>query len=303
MKSTPGCCRLPLQYGAGRMIKMRWLLRQRAIVRAEAFAALLALALFGLTGAAPLHAEESDEALAKKLANPISSLISLPLQLNYDENFGSDDEGDKLLLNVQPVVPFSLTDKWNLISRTIVPLVDQEGIFPGSGSQSGVGDVVQSLFFSPASPTKRGVIWGIGPVFLLPTGSDDLLTADKWGLGPTFVALKQTGLRTVGALFNHIESVAGSDSRPDLSATFLQPFVSWTTAKARTYSASSEATYNWDSEQWSIPLNLGASKLTKWGTQLVSLSGGLRYWLESPASGPEGLGLRLGLTFLFPKVI
>ena len=222
-------------------------------------------------------AQESGEALAKKLANPISSLISLPFQLNYDENLATDDKGDKLLLNVQPVIPFSLNRKWNLISRTIMPFVDQEAIFPGAGSQSGVGDVTQSLFFSPAAPTKGGVVWGLGPVFLLPTGSDDLLTADKWGVGPTFVALKQTGPRTVGVLSNHIESVAGSDNRQDVSATFIQPFVSRTTPKLWTYSGNLEATYDWESERWSIPLNLTATKLTKWGTQLVSVGGGLRY--------------------------
>ncbi|MCP3964171.1 MAG: transporter [bacterium] len=265
------------------------------------FAGLLMLAFFELAGASPLPAQESGEELAKKLANPISSLISLPLQLNYDENFGPGDEGDKLLLNVQPVIPFALNEKWNLISRTIVPLVDQQDLFPGAGGQSGLGDVVQSLFFSPAAPTRRGVIWGVGPVFLLPTGSDDLLGAEKWGVGPTFVALKQIGPRTVGVLANHIESVAGSDRRQDVSASFFQPFLSRTTPKLWTYGVNVEATYNWKSEQWSVPLNLTATKLTKWEKQLVSVGGGVRYWVETPDSGPEGVGVRLLLTFLFPK--
>lgn len=139
------------------------------------------LAVLWAGAAVSLPAQESEEELAKKLSNPISSLISLPLQLNYDRNFGADDEGDKWLLNVQPVIPFSISEKWNLISRTILPLVDQHDLFPGAGGQSGVGDIVQSLFFLPASPTESGITWGIGPVFLLPTGSDDLLTADNWG--------------------------------------------------------------------------------------------------------------------------
>ena len=262
---------------------------------------LFALTVIGGFGAGILPAQETQEELAKKLSNPISSLISLPFQLNYDENFGPDDEGDKFLLNVQPVIPFSLNSKWNLISRTIVPLVDQQDIFPGAGGQSGISDVVQSLFFSPVAPTKGGVIWGVGPVFLLPTGSDDLLTTDKWGVGPTFVALKQVGPRTVGALFNHIESVAGSDSRRDVSSSFLQPFVSRTTPKAVTFSVNIEATYDWEGEQWSLPLNVAATKVTKWGNQLVSIGGGLKYWVDSPASGAEGVGARLLLTFLFPK--
>ena len=151
-----------------------------------------------------LAAETSDTDLAMQLSNPVAALISVPLQLNHDQDIGPADAGDRWLLNVQPVIPFDLNDDWNLISRTILPVVRQSDIFPGAGTQTGVGDTVQSIFFSPKAPTASGWIWGAGPVLLLPTGSNDLLTTDKWGAGPTAVALKQSNGWTRGVLANHL---------------------------------------------------------------------------------------------------
>ena len=141
--------------------------------------------------ALPAYAQDAD-ALAKQLSNPISSLISVPLQFNYDDGIGPTNDGSKAFVNVQPVIPVSISEHWNMISRTIVPIVYQEDIFPGAGSQFGTGDTLQSLFFSPKAPTTSGWIWGVGPVFYIPTASDDLLGAEKWGAGPTAVVLKQT---------------------------------------------------------------------------------------------------------------
>lgn len=248
----------------------------------------------------PAAAQDSAE-LARQLSNPVAALISVPFQFNWDDDIGPVDGGSRLTLNVQPVIPVSLSDDWNLISRTIVPVIDQEDVFPAAGDQFGLGDTVQSLFFSPKAPSKDGWIWGVGPVFLLPTGTDDLLTADKWGAGPTGVALKQQGPWTYGALANHIWSFAGDDDRDDVSSTFLQPFVSYTTPKAVTVAFNLESTYDWEREEWNIPANLMVSKVTRFGNQLVSVQGGLRYYLESTDSGPEGLGLRLAITLLFPR--
>jgi hypothetical protein len=194
-------------------------------------------------------ASEYEQNLARQLTNPVAALISVPLQLNYNSDIGPADDGRQWLLNVQPVIPFSLNDDWNLISRTILPIVDQRDVFPGAGSQTGLGDTVQSLFFSPVAPTAGGWIWGAGPVFLLPTGTNRLLTTDKWGVGPTAVALRQQGPWTSGLLGNHIWSFAGDSDRRDISTTFLQPFLSYTTPTAWTYTLQSESTYDWESQR------------------------------------------------------
>jgi hypothetical protein len=262
--------------------------------------ALFAAALTSMLASQAL-AQESASDLAKKLSNPVAALISVPLQLNYDEKIGPAESGERWLLNVQPVVPFTLNEEWNVISRTILPIVSQKDIFPGAGSQSGIGDIVQSVFFSPKAPTAGGWIWSAGPVLLLPTGTNDLLSAKKWGLGPTAVLLKQDHGWTYGALANHIWSVAGDSARSDVSTTFLQPFLAYTTPTAWTYSVNAESTYDWKNKQWSVPLNLLVSKVTKIDSQLISVGGGVRYWADGPDSGPHGWGFRLVVTLLFPK--
>jgi hypothetical protein len=239
--------------------------------------------------------------LAKKLANPLAALISVPLQYNHDENIGAGDEGsmDKLIL--QPIIPFSLSKEWNLITRTIVPLIDQQDIPVPGQNASGLGDLTASQFFSPKAPTAGGWLWGAGPVELLPTASETLLGTGKWGLGPTAVALKQSGHWTAGALVNHIWSVAGDQDRTDVSATFVQPFLSYVTKTHTTLAVYTETTYDWEGEAWSMPVVLSVGQILKIGPQIFQVTLGARYWAESPDNGPEGWGARFVLTLLYPQ--
>jgi hypothetical protein len=271
-------------------------MRNKGIIRSLEVSSIILLCF-----TVPSLAQDNTEELAKKLQNPVAALISAPFQLNYDQNIGSLDDGDRWTLNIQPVIPFGLNTNWNIISRTILPVIWQSDIFPSAGSQSGIGDIVQSVFFSPKIPTEGGWIWGAGPVFLLPTGTDDLLTTDKWGTGPTAVVLKQSGPWTYGMLANHIWSIAGDDDRADINTTFLQPFLSYTTPTAWSSTLNTESTYDWENEQWSVPINAVVSKVTNIGGQLISFNAGIRYWAETPDSGPEGWGVRLVTVLLFPK--
>jgi len=252
----------------------------------------------GAETAQQLGAEEAN--LARQLANPVASLISVPLQFNYDRGMGVQENIQRANLNIQPVVPFKLSADWNLISRTILPVVNFQGAAGAETGQLNFGDTVQSLFLSPARPGPNGVIWGVGPVALLPTATGQLSGIDQWALGPTGVALVQRGQWTVGALANHLWSVANNGSNAKVNATFLQPFLAYTTTNAWTFSLNTESTYDWAANQWAVPLNLVVTKVTKVGNQLVSLGAGVRYWVDGPDSGPHGWGARLVATLLFP---
>jgi hypothetical protein len=264
--------------------------------------ARLGLASCLLAVVLPVQAQPDQAAeLAKKLANPVASLISVPVQYNADDYGGANEGASVSRLIVQPVIPFSLNDDWNLITRTIVPIVEQEGFPVDALNESGLGDTTLSLFFSPKAPAAGGWIWGVGPVMLLPTASKDALGTEKWGLGPTGVMLRQSGPWTVGLLAGHVWSFAGSDSRADVNATTLQPFFSYTTATHTTIGAYTESAYDWKTKEWQVPLIFQVAQLFKIGPQIMQLALAGKYWADSPADGPDGWGLRVQLTFLFPR--
>jgi hypothetical protein len=264
---------------------------------------ILACALAFTTALFAQPAATDDKAaaaeLAKKLQNPVASLISVPIQNNWDFGYGPAN-AMRYTANVQPVIPISISKDWNLITRTILPIIYAESPTVGGSSKFGLGDTVQSFFFSPKAPTSAGWIWGAGPVALWPTSTDDALGVGKVGAGPTALVLKQEHGWTYGALVNHIWSYAGQGSTADVNATFLQPFLSYTTKTFTTLGLNTESTYDWDGEQWTVPLNVSVSQLLKIGGKPVQFALGAKYYADKPSGGPDW-GLRFTVTFLFPK--
>jgi len=271
-----------------------------AFIWPKGLLALVAVSMLSGTALAQ-DADEHDTAeLAKKLSNPVAALISVPFQLNTDFNIGPED-GTRTSLVMQPVIPASINEDWNLITRIVAPLVTQNDVAGKSGTQSGLGDTTPSFFFSPKAPTASGLIWGLGPVFLLPTATDDRLGGEKWGLGPTGVLLKQTPDGwTYGILANHIWSVGGNSNRADISNTYLQPFLTKAVGHGGTWFLNSESSYDWKTQKWTAPFNFGYAQIMKWGSQLVQVKAGVRGYATTPGQGPDW-GVRLELDLLYPK--
>jgi hypothetical protein len=249
----------------------------------------------------PAEAHSAEE-LAKKLSNPISDLVSIPFQLNWNQGLGPNDDL-QFLLNIQPVVPFTLSKDWNLIARMIVPYLSQPVLFPGGEPVSGLSDITLSMFLSPRGSGR--LTWGVGPVFGLPMTTDPLLGSGKWTMGATAVGLMQNGGWTYGALVNQVFSIANTGSVPRnyVSQAFLQPFIAYTTKTTFTFTLASESTYNWEvapDQRWTVPLIGSVSKLTRLGPFPFSMQLGAGYYAAKPDDGPNWK-LRMAFVVLLPR--
>jgi hypothetical protein len=235
--------------------------------------------------------------LAKKLANPIASLISVPFQNNTFYGIGSL-KGTQNVMNFQPVIPIKISDNLNLITRYIIPIVTQYNITGENASQSGLGDATISAFLSP-SHTKNGVTWGVGPAFLVPIATDAYLGTGKFGVGPTAVVLKQANGFTYGALANQIWSVAGQRDRPDVSQLFVQPFFTYNWKSGAGIGLVGSITQNWETNTNATSIAIPLTGITKFGKQIIQLAVGP----QIPISGTPkpDFGWRAQLVLIFPK--
>ena len=235
--------------------------------------------------------------LARQLQNPIADLITVPIQNNWDFGIGPAN-AMRYTANLQPVIPFSLSQDWLVITRTILPVIYAESPLAGGETEWGLGDTLQSLFFSPKAGWGGWTV-GVGPALLYPTATTSALGAGQWGAGPTAAVLRQQHGWTYGVLANHVWSYAGW-GETDVSATFVQPFLSYTTRTHTTFGLTSESTYDWQAGLWTVPVNVTLSQLLKLGKLPVQFSLGPRLYAEGPDGGPDW-GLRFTVTFLLPK--
>jgi hypothetical protein len=264
------------------------------------FIGCLTVASFTTVNAQETEAKKANaEELAKQLANPVASLISVPFQNNTDYGIGAFN-GSRNTLNFQPVFPLKLTTNLNLITRLVLPIVSQHDITGAGNEESGLSDALLSAIVSPAIP-KNGLIWGVGPAILVPTATNDFLGTKKWGVGPQALVLKQANGWTYGMLANQVWSFAGDNSRADVNQMFLQPFLIYNWKSGAGVNAVAEITQNWEAETTTAFFIPSVSGVTKLGSQTISLVFGPRIPLSAPSGGKPDFGFRGGVTFVFPK--
>jgi len=263
-------------------------------------AAMLAATALLLAGSA--HAEMSAEELAKLAQNPVGNLISVPFQNNTNYNVGPLN-GNQNILNIQPVIPIEISPEWNIITRTIVPVISQPKLSQDSERKNGIGDTVLSAFLSPAKPGHW--IWGVGPVVQLPTNTSDELGNKNWGLGPTFVVLRlEHGNPWVyGVLANNIWSLSSSKQGGSYNNGLIQPFVNYN-FKGGLYLVSGPIlTVDWKADsgqQWTVPLGGGIGKIFHLGKLPVNTTLQAYYNIVHPDNGANWQ-LRAQVQFMFPK--
>jgi hypothetical protein len=265
-------------------------------------------AAVALLGVPCLAQDKAAEDLAKAAQNPVADMISLPLQLNTTFNYGLQDlqkRDTQYVLNIQPVVPFHLNADWNLITRTILPVVSQPLPLGSSSPITGIANLQETLFFSPAKPSK--VIWGLGPVFQLPTSSNHVLGSSKWSGGPSFVILTMPGHWVVGCLAQNVWSFAGPSSAPDVNQFLFQYFINYNFKHGWYLTSAPINTADWtqplNKDKWTVPLGIGGGKIMRWGKQPVNLS--LQYYnniVRPTGNVPSGTyQIRFQVQFLFPN--
>jgi hypothetical protein len=261
---------------------------------------LLTLVVVMMTG--PVLAQEEADAeseLAKKTQNPVADLISVPFQNNINFEVGPKGRTQNIL-NIQPVVPFHLNEEWNLITRTIAPLIYQPEFFD-EGNEFRLGDIQFTAFLSPRD--SEGLIWGAGPALRFDTATDDTLGQGKWSAGPSVVALKMEGPWVYGALVQNLWSYAGDSDRAHVNEFLLQPFINYNLPDGWYLSSSPIITANWKADsgnRWTVPIGGGIGKIMRFGKLPVNLSCQGFYNVESPSNGADWT-LRLQLQLLFPK--
>jgi hypothetical protein len=266
------------------------------------WAPITMLALVGMLtmntafGADEVKLPESATELAKEDQNPIARILRVQIEDNVQFGFGPDN-GTLNFLRIQPIFAFGLSKGWSLVGRLLIPIVHQ----PFPESADGLGDIVLNLFLTPN--TKGKFIWGVGPAFVFPSATDNILGTEKWSAGPSGVVVYSSGPWVVGLLVNQIWSFAGDSDRQGVSAMTLRPLINYNLPHGWYLTSSPSMAASWkapNSNRWLVPVGGGFGKAFAFGSHGLTTTLEAYAHVLSPAIGPDWQ-LRFQLTFLFPK--
>ncbi len=239
--------------------------------------------------------------LAKKSQNPVENMVSVPFNNNFNFGYGPHDN-TQYILDIKPVIPFTLNESLNLITRTIIPVVRQPNSYPNRDYINGFGDINPSFFFSPAHPGQ--LIWGIGPTVVLPTATNKQIGQGKYSVGPSFVALTITKTWVIGFLTFNAWSVAGDANRQNVNEFELQYFINYNFPHGWYITSSPIITADWTAkakDRWTVPFGLGGGHVFDIGKQPVNVSVQAYDNVKTPANGGPDWQLQLNVTLLFPE--
>jgi hypothetical protein len=239
----------------------------------------------------------SAQELADKLANPVASLISIPLQNNLTYGIGPYN-GSKYQINIQPVIPFKLSDNLNLITRYILPVVDQQDVTGENKHEFGLSDATVTAFFAPKT---KGIILGFGPAFLVPTATDNFLGTEKFGIGPSVLVMHQGKGLSIGFLANQIWSVAGNEDRADFNQFYTQIFLTHSYKSGASLGITSEITQNWEGNTTLITVSPNVGAVTKLGGQTMQFAVMPLIPIVGHSNIRPDWGLRAVVSFIFPQ--
>jgi hypothetical protein len=238
----------------------------------------------------------SAQELADKLANPVASLISVPLQNNLTYGIGPYN-GSKYQINIQPVIPFKLSENLNLITRYILPVVDQQDVIAENSHEFGLSDATVTAFFAPKT---KGIILGVGPAFLVPTATEKFLGTEKFGVGPSVLVMHQGKGLSIGFIANQIWSVAGNENRADFNQFYTQIFLTHSYKSGASLGITSEITQNWEENTTLITLSPNVGAITKLGGQTMQFAVMPLIPIVGHSDIRPDWGLRAVVAFVFP---
>jgi hypothetical protein len=285
---------------AGKTAMMSGAASVRRLAFNMAHAAILTAMIMLCVAVLPTRAQQDSTEIAKEAQNPIANVISVPVENDFSPQTGIHKD-DSYVMEMKPVVPLRLSNDWILITRSIIPVIQVPSLAPGISGTTGLGDIQESLFLSPA---KAGpVIWGAGPAISFPTATQSILGTKKLSVGPNLVVLRIQGHWLFGTLAQNLWSVEGPKARPAVNQMLLQPFVNYNLRHGWYLTTSPIITSNWEvrpGQRWTVPVGGGVGRIVHLGRQPVSMYAQFFRNVERP-DGISHWSARFEMTFLFPK--